>query len=129
MTVLLADIANLCKKEPFFVYPWGTNSSYGFAAVYSGFIRSLTLCLRKGVGYRFVKVTKPTGIALEEGYSDFFLPFCDEASGFLLERLNFDPLPFQAKLPFMKTAVSSLLRLSATSGSQYFLFIENQKLH
>lgn len=62
------------------------------------------------------------GIALEEGYRDFFLPFCDEASGFLLDRLNFDPLPFQAKLPFMKTTVSSLLRLTATSGSQHFLF-------
>lgn len=122
MTFSLSNVASLCNKAPFFVYPWGTNASYGFAAVYSGFAKTLTLCIRKGVGYRFVKVQRPMGIALDDGYSDFFLPFCDEASGFLLDRLNRDPLPFQAKLPFIKNAVSLSLRLSATPGAQYFLF-------
>ncbi|QPN64305.1 hypothetical protein [Synechococcus sp. CBW1004] len=122
MSLQLSNVANLCKKEPYFVYPWGTNPSYGFAAVYSGFIKSLTLCIKKGVGYRFVRVSNPRGIVLENGYNDFFLPVCDEVSGFFLRQFNRDPLPFQAKLPFIKDVVSALLRQTTTSSAQYFLF-------
>lgn len=110
------------RRRSLFVYPWGCSRGAGFGANYSGMIKTLTVCLLKGVGYGFVRLKKPCGIAIYRGYSDFFQPFCGEVDGCLLASLNISPLPFQAKIPVFRDLVGSGLRLATRPRADYFIF-------
>lgn len=116
------SIRELCRKRPVFAYSWGCGRDAGFGANYSGMIKALTLCLLKGVGYGFVSLKKPRGIAISHGYRDFFEPFCLEVDGCFLDSLNTSPLPFQAKLPILRPLVGLGLRLTTKPRADYFVF-------
>lgn len=116
------DIQALCSGRPFYAYPWACSASAGFGANWSGLTKTLTSCILKGIGFRLVHITRPSGIAIYKGYEDYFLPFCAQVDGYLLDKLNRTPLPLQGKFPIIKTIVSLYLRTTTRPAAKYFAF-------
>lgn len=116
------DILALCSRRPFLAYPWACSASAGFGANWSGLTKTLTACILKDIGFRLVRIARPSGIAIHKGYEDYFLPFCAQVDGFLLDRLNRSPLPLQGKLPVIKTFLGMYLRASTRPVASYFAF-------
>ena len=122
------DIYRLTSHGPTFVYPWGCDPNAGFGANHSGLTKSLTLCLIKGLGFSLVNPRESKGIVLSRGYEDYFQPFCGTTHGFLLNRINKDPLPFQKKMPWVKNLAEAYLRSACQPGASHFLFSDLKKL-
>lgn len=126
-TLSLEELKELTSVQPSFVYPWACNRAAGFGANHSGLTKCLTSAIRKGIGFKLVRLNRPSGIAIASGYCDYFLPFCDDISGLLLEPLNHSPLPFQAKFPAGVKLASKILRLSTKATGSYYVFDNIEK--
>lgn len=124
----LEEIYRLVAKEPSFVFPWACDPRAGFGANFSGLTKSLAMALSKGIGFKLVGLEHPSGIAISEGYTDFFLPFCDYAKGLFLERLNRSPLPSQARLPFIPKVVELILKQTTGGRGRYFAFTSHDNI-
>ena len=121
-SLTIDSLRALAAKSPFFAYPWACNPGAGFGANHSGLTKSLTMCLQKGIGFRFVALARPQGIAIARGYGDYFLPFCEEVSGRWLPGLNRNQLPGQSRLPWVAPLVSALLQATTRPRARYFFF-------
>jgi hypothetical protein len=121
-SLTIDSLRALAAKRPFFAYPWACNPGAGFGANHSGLTKSLTMCLQKGIGFRFVALARPQGIAIARGYGDYFLPFCEEVSGRWLPGLNRNQLPGQSRLPWVAPLVSALLQATTRPRARYFFF-------
>lgn len=121
-SLTIDSLRALAAQRPFFAYPWACNPGAGFGANHSGLTKSLTMCLQKGIGFRFVALARPQGIAIARGYGDYFLPFCEEVSGWWLPGLNRNQLPGQSRLPWVAPLVSALLQATTRPRARYFFF-------
>jgi hypothetical protein len=111
--------------ESALVFPFGSQTRAGFGSTYSGFLHYLMLCLRQGVGFRLTKIQRPQGFIERLGWRDYFLPFCQETSGPLLEELNRHHFPADGKFPILRPLARAWLRRFTKPRAQYFAFDES----
>ncbi|WP_161798964.1 hypothetical protein [Caenimonas sp. SL110] len=109
-------------KDRTLVYSFGCDRSAGFGADYLGFVGKLMWCLQNDVGFRFGEVRRPVGFITARGWTDYFEPFCEEARGPLLDKLNVHAFPYARRLPFLKTFAGAWLRATVQPASDYFSF-------
>jgi hypothetical protein len=125
-TPSLAQIsAAIQEARHYYVSSFGCSPSAGFGAAYLGLITQLLGCIDCGVGFRLVKITYPTGFSTQFGYADYFIPFCDEVSGPLLQFLNRGQLPYSRKLPIISEVAALWLRTSVRPSGSYSFSFEN----
>lgn len=127
-TLTLERINAMCDRTPFFVYPWACNPRAGFGANHSGLTKCLTMSLKKGIGFRLVRLSEPSGIAIDKGYSDYFVPFCGDVFGPFQESLNRSPLPAHSRLPFIRRVASKILRATTSGDARFFLFDDAESI-
>ncbi|MES2632434.1 MAG: hypothetical protein V4669_05650 [Pseudomonadota bacterium] len=115
-------------KDLTLVYSFGCDRRAGFGADYLGFVSKLMWCLQHRVGFRFAEVRHPIGFITARGWTDYFEPFCGEAQGPFLDRLNVHAFPYPRRLPFLKTLAGAWLRATVQPASQYFSFDDLEKV-
>lgn len=60
------------------VINFGQRKGDGFGAAYLFLLNFLMESLGKGLGFALLETTHPCGFATKRGYTDYFIPFCDE---------------------------------------------------
>src|SRR5262245_1997055 len=89
--------ATLPEPEKNLWYSFGCSPRAGFNADCLGLLGKLMACLQHGIGFRLCKIIRPQGFITQNGWTDYFEPFCDEATGALLDRINLHQFPYARK--------------------------------
>jgi Alpha-(1,6)-fucosyltransferase N- and catalytic domains len=114
--------AKLSEPEKTLVYSFGCNPNAGFNADCLGLLAKLMACLQLGIGLRLCKITLPQGFVTQNGWTDYFEPFCDEATGPLLDRINRHHFPYGKKFPVTKYLARYWLKSFCRPRADYFMF-------
>jgi hypothetical protein len=114
--------AAISEPKKTMVYSFGCTPAMGFGADYLGLVDKLMACLQFGVGFRLCEIRSPQGFVIKNGWTDYFEPFCDVATGALLDRINRHQFPFAKKFPVVKHAARLWLKCATRPPVDYFQF-------
>src|ERR1035437_6937611 len=120
--------AAVSEPKKILVYSFGCNPNAGFGADYLGLINKLMACLQLGIGFRLGKMTLPQGFITQNGWTDYFEPFCDEVTAPLLDRINLHQFPYAKNFPVTKFLAGFWLRSLSRPRAHYFAFDDLGKI-
>jgi Alpha-(1,6)-fucosyltransferase N- and catalytic domains len=114
--------AAISEPEKIMVYSFGCWPTASFNADYLGLVDRLMACLQLGIGFRLCKIRSPQSFVVKNGWTDYFEPFCDIATGAFLDRINRHQFPFAKKLPVVKPVARLWLKCATRPRADYFQF-------
>jgi hypothetical protein len=114
--------AAISEPKKIMVYSFGCWPTASFNADYLGLVDRLMACLQLGIGFRLCKIRSPQGFVVKNGWTDYFEPFCDVATGALLDRINRHQFPSAKKFPVIKPVARLWLKCATRPRADYFQF-------
>jgi len=112
----------ISEPKKIMVYSFGCWPTASFGADYLGLLARLMACLRLGIGFRLCKIRSPQGFVIKNGWTDYFQPFCEVATGPMLDRINRHNFPFQQRFPVVKPLARLWLKCATRPRADYFQF-------